>query len=140
MPYFSFGQSKFLVELRNEGGSSDDRPCHQLRKKGNIETEVEGIPDRFNISTVHINGIGQNLESKKGNPYRQHYVARIQGGSSNGRNKQGKKVGILEIDKNAQARCNGHQKKKFFLLLIGALPDGDPDEVINNHRNYHHQE
>ena len=52
----------------------DDRSCDQLRKHGHIQGKIQQVLLHLDISPVHIDDVGKDLESIKRNPYRQRHL------------------------------------------------------------------
>ena len=54
-----------MNQLRRNILIADDRPRHQLREHGHIDTELQNIALRFGISSVYINHVRHGLEGVK---------------------------------------------------------------------------
>lgn len=69
-----------MVDLRDEVGSLYDRAGHELRKEGDIEAEVDDVAHRFQLSSIDVCRVADDLERVKGDAYGKYDVVGIEEG------------------------------------------------------------
>ena len=151
-------KEKFSVQLGNEFVGADDGAGDELRKEGQVKSEVKEIGNRFDGLFKDIDAIAYRLESKERNAHGQNNLIDERMGmekviSSGGKEiidfqvdaekfpkDVQKKVGVFKIAESQQIDDDkDDQRKDFFPAVINPVKNVPADKIGQNAEGEQHQ-
>ena len=91
----------------------DDRPCHQLRKEGDVEREFVDILLRLNFLAIDIHDVADGLEGVEGDADGHDDLDEVDMSSEELVDVFDKEVEVLEIEQEAQIPQDGEEKSQL---------------------------